>query len=439
MGGKLITALVAGTCALLFALPALASAATITPNTTADELNAGGACSLREAISAANGDAAIGGCPGGSGSDTIVLTGGSTYGRSLTGANEDANGSGDLDIRTDPLTIQVAGPGGAIIEGTGAPSGGRVIQILDSVAVSIVGVTIRNGNVPIGDGGGIYAYGPLTLADSTVSGNFAGGFGGGIENDFPSTITNVTLSGNTANFSGGGIDNDEGRATLNNVTVTGNKADADGNGTGGGGGVAGGFTMNTIVAGNTVATPGLATASSDCAGTSLGHNLIGNTVNCSSFTPATGDIIGVDPLLAPLADNGGPTPTHALIPGSQAIGSAGPESAPTDQRGVPRNSDIGAYEFATCGKVVVNRVGTSGNDTLSGTSAADGILALDGKDTLKGLAGKDGLCGGNGKDTLKGGKGKDNLIGGKGNDRLTGGGGNDNCKGGKGKDKLTSC
>ena len=134
MGGKLITALVAGTCALLFALPALASAATITPNTTADELNAGGACSLREAISAANGDAAIGGCPGGSGSDTIVLTGGSTYGRSLTGANEDANGSGDLDIRNDPLTIQVAGPGGAIIEGTGAPSGGRVIQILDSVA-----------------------------------------------------------------------------------------------------------------------------------------------------------------------------------------------------------------------------------------------------------------------------------------------------------------
>ena len=423
MGGKFTTALVAGTCALLFALPALASAATITPNTTADELNAGGACSLREAISSANGDAAIGGCPAGSGTDTIVLTGGSTYVRSLTGVNEDANGSGDLDIRAGSLTIQVVGPGGAIIEGTGAPSGGRVIQILDSVAVSITGVTIRNGNVPIGDGGGIYAYGPLTLADSTVSGNFAGGFGGGIENDFPSTLTNVTLSGNTANFGGGGIDNDEGRATLNNVTVTGNKADADGNGTGGGGRRGGRLHEEHDRGREHGRHPGLATASSDCAGTSLGHNLIGSTVNCSSFTPATGDIIGVDPLLAPLADNGGPTLTHALLPGSQAIGGAGPESAPTDQRGVPRNSDIGAYELATCGGKVVNRVGTSGKDTLTGTSAADGILALDGKDTLKGLSGKDGLCGGNGKDILKGGKGKDKLIGGKGNDKLSGGGG----------------
>ena len=77
--------------------------------------------------------------PGRFRTDTIVLTGGSTYVRSLTGVNEDANGSGDLDIRAGSLTIQVVGPGGAIIEGTGAPSGSRVIQILDSVAVSITG------------------------------------------------------------------------------------------------------------------------------------------------------------------------------------------------------------------------------------------------------------------------------------------------------------
>jgi CSLREA domain-containing protein len=429
MGGKLLTALVSGTFALL-AAPALASAATITPNTTSDELDAGGTCSLREAISSANGDTAIGGCPAGSGTDTIVLTGGSTYVRSLTGGNEDANASGDLDIRTDPLAIQVAGAGGAIIEGNGAPSGGRVIQILDSLAVSISGVTIRNGNVPIGDGGGIYAYGPLTLADSTVSGNVARDFGGGIENDFPSTLTNVTLSGNRAGLSGGGIDNDEGKATLNNVTVTGNTADSDGDGSGSGGGVAGGIVQNTIMAGNSDGSPGLASQSPDCGGiTSQGNNLIGNTTGCT-FTPGTGDQLGVDPLLGPLADNGGPTFTHALLKGSPAIDGAGPGAAAVDQRGVPRSSDIGAYEFATCGKVVVNRVGTSGKDTLSGTSGADGILALDGKDTLKGLAGKDGLCGGNGKDK---------LIGGKGADKLIGGTGKDSCKGGKGKDTLKSC
>ena len=90
----------------------------------------------------------------------------------------------------------------------------------------------------------------------------------------------------------------------------------------------------------------------------------------------------------------------------------------------------GAYEYATCGGKLVNRVGTSGADKLKGTSASDGILALDGKDTLKGLAGKDGLCGGNGKDKLNGGGGKDKLIGGKGNDV---------CNGGAGKDTTKSC
>jgi len=438
MERRLSRALVAGTFALLLAPPSLGSAATITPNTTADELNAGGGCSLREAISAANGDAATGGCPAGSGADTIILTRGSTYVRLLTGANENANAADDLDIFNDDLTVQVAGRGGAIIEGNGAPSGGRVLDIRDSVAVTISGVTIRKGNVEIGDGGGINAYGPLTLTNSTVSGNVAGFFGGGIENDFPSTLTNVTISGNSADFSGGGIDNDEGAATLNNATVTGNIADADADGVGGAGGVAGGFVRNTIVAGNTDASPGLANQSPDCGGTSLGNNLIGNTSNCS-FTPSTGDLTGVDPLLGPLADNGGPTFTHALLAGSPAINRAGPGAAPTDQRGVPRSSDIGAYEFTTCGGKVVNRVGTSGKDTLVGTSGADGILALDGKDILKGLAGNDGLCGGNGKDKLKGGKGRDKLRGGKGADRLLGGKGNDSCTGGKGKDTLTSC
>jgi Ca2+-binding RTX toxin-like protein len=314
-----------------------------------------------------------------------------------------------------------------------------VIQIHDSVAVSISGVTIRRGHTVIGDGGGIYAYGPLTLSDSTVSGNIAGGFGGGIENDFPSTLTNVTLSGNQANYSGGAIDNDEGTATLNDVTVTGNRADADADGFGVGGGTAGGILRNTIVAGNTVHTPEMPGVGPDCAGiTSKGHNLIADTTDCT-FLPAAGDKLGVDPLLRPLANNGGPTFTHALGKGSPAIGGAGPDSAPFDQRGVPRTSDIGAYEFATCGKVVVNRVGTSGKDKLKGTSGADGIVGLGGNDTLEGLAGKDGLCGGSGRDTLKGGKGRDKLTGGKGNDVLLGGGGNDFCKGGKGRDTLKSC
>ena len=428
--GRLRATLVVGTWALLLALPGPASANTIRPNTTADEFNGSGACSLREAITSANADDEFGGCPTGSGADTIVLRGGATYVRSLTGADESANASGDLDIRNEPLTIRVAGRGGAIIQGNGTPGGGRVIQIHDGVAVAISGVTIRRGHAAIGDGGGIYAYGPLTLSNSTVSGNFARDFGGGIENDFPSTYTNVTISGNSVERGGGGLHNDEGTASLNNVTITRNTADVDGDDLGGAGGTSGGILRNTIVAGNFDATPGGGEKSPDCGGiTSGGHNLIGDSTGCT-FTLNTGDLLDRKARLGPLAHNGGPTFTHALRKGSPAIGAAGPESAPFDQRGVPRSSDIGAYEFARCGKAVVNRVGTSGKDKLNGTPGADGILALGGNDVLRGLAGKDGLCGGAGRDKLRGGKGRD---------LLRGGGGLDLCSGGPGRDRLASC
>src|SRR5437899_746823 len=82
-----------------FASPA-AYAATILVTTTADELNADGDCSLRDAIQAANTDAAVDTCPAGSGADTIVVPAGS-YALSIAGIGENANASGDLDITSD--------------------------------------------------------------------------------------------------------------------------------------------------------------------------------------------------------------------------------------------------------------------------------------------------------------------------------------------------
>jgi Ca2+-binding RTX toxin-like protein len=158
------------------------------------------------------------------------------------------------------------------------------------------------------------------------------------------------------------------------------------------------------------------------------------------------NIFNLDPGLLPLADNGGPTPTHALNVGSPAIDQGLASGA--DQRGAPRpfdlagvalagdnNADIGAYERVLCGKALVNEVGTAGADRITGGSGPDGILGLGGKDKLKGRAGKDGLCGGPGKDKLKGGKGNDLLRGEAGKDTLIGGKGKDKLKGGKGKDK----
>src|SRR5262245_34500220 len=80
-----------------------AAAATITVTTTSDGAATDGNCTLREAVLAANSDAARDACPAGSGADTIVLSAG-TYNLTVTGANEDASLTGDLDI-TSNITL----------------------------------------------------------------------------------------------------------------------------------------------------------------------------------------------------------------------------------------------------------------------------------------------------------------------------------------------
>jgi hypothetical protein len=121
-------------------------------------------------------------------------------------------------------------------------------------------------------------------------------------------------------------------------TVTGNSAER-------GGGMAYDFGTieieDSIVAGNEAATPALA----DCAGAveSQGGNVFGAPAACG---PAPSDIGLIDPELGPLADNGGPTLTHAIGAGSPAIGQARGHTPKRDQRGVRRDNepDAGAYE-----------------------------------------------------------------------------------------------
>jgi hypothetical protein len=146
-----------------------------------------------------------------------------------------------------------------------------------------------------------------------------------------------------------------------------------------------------------------------------------------------------------LQDNGGPTQTHALVPGSPAR-NASPADAdcpPTDQRSVPRpqgaRCDIGAVEqgpVVLCDGQVATLVGTSGDDMLMGTPGADVIHGLGGNDILHGLGGDDLLCGGDGDDTLRGGAGNDTLLGGRGQDRLVGGPGDDILRREEGPDTL---
>src|SRR6266403_1666587 len=369
------------TLASLLLVVAPAAGATFTVNDdTADAVDAapgdgrcataGGTCTLRAAIQEANAH---------TGADTIMVPAG-TYLLMIPGRGEDAAAMGDLDI-TDDVTITGAGADSTIVDGNGID---RVFEIVNSAAVvAMSSLTIRNGDPgPVAldtDGGGLYNQGTLTLSDVVVASNTASaGSGGGVSNVSELTLTGCTVSGNTAALSGGGIDNLI-TVTLTNVTVSGNMS---GNTPGAGGGGIGNddnfalATLTNVTIADNSAAPGSGggfynlgrpdsmggatlryvivanTPPGDtCAGsgtlTSQGHNLDSGTT-CGFAGP--GDLVNMDPQLGPLQDNGGHTPTQALLPGSPAIDAGGDDCPPpaTDQRGFPRPEDGNGDGIATC-------------------------------------------------------------------------------------------
>ena len=238
-----------------------------------------------------------------------------------------------------------------------------------------------------GNGGGILNQsGTLTLTGSTVSGNTSGNSGGGILNlDGTSTLTNSTVSGNTATSGGGGIVNDSFDAiailNLTSVTVTGNSSTETtctfcAGGISNFGGIAN--LKNTIVALNTAAN---ASAPPDFGGdiaAGSSFNLIGNGTGTTGISNGDADSnqVGtaaspIDPKLAPLANNGGATQTHALLFGSPAIDKGNSFGLTTDQRGFTRpvnnftipnatggdGADIGAFEVQLAPTVATVSVG----------------------------------------------------------------------------------
>jgi CSLREA domain-containing protein len=228
-------------------------------------------------------------------------------------------------LRIERSVISHNGMYGTFLTVPGVVGGG--IRALGSLEV-IDSTIAANG---AGNGGGISAAGPLTLVRSTVSGNTAS-TGGGIAAD-DATLVNSTVSGNI----GGGIVAG-GTVDLSNVTIAENV---------GGGVTAGSLVLrNTIVGGNIPADCVVASTAGDA------YNIDGD----GSCGLSGGDQPRVYPLLGPLADNGGPTFTHALLAGSPAIdrgspaapGSGGTACEATDQRGVARpggpRCDVGAFE-----------------------------------------------------------------------------------------------
>ncbi|MHC4879404.1 MAG: beta strand repeat-containing protein, partial [Planctomycetota bacterium] len=242
-------------------------------------------------------------------------------------------------------------------------------------------------NLASSTGGGIEVKGAATvhIARSTIDVNEASATGGGIQNSTGNvTLSNTTVSGNVAATSGAsagaGIHNTTGSTLdLNHATIVNNDAfEAPGGGVSniGGGTV---IVTNTIIAGNSSAggnfdVDGVFQSSFD--------NLIETVGTATGFNAGNGDTLGQSPILGPLTDNGGPTPTHEVLSGSPAIDAAtafpssgGLPIPETDQRGVPRTiglaPDIGAFERGFAGFIVNSTLDT--NDQLPGDgNAADG-------------------------------------------------------------------
>ena len=230
-----------------------------------------------------------------------------------------------------------------------ANAGGGVT--LEQGSLRLIKTTVAN-NVADEGSTGVYLYMAKGLiAQSTVSGNLArNNDSGGIDASASSKlrVVNSTITGNRADTDAGGIDATSSSVSLNSVTVARNTADADGNASGTGGGLnIGGGASSFRVVNSIVSLNHVDTTPNDCFGafTSGGGNLVGPTLGCTGFGGS--DILGQNPKLGQLANNGGPTKTLALRKGSPAIGNAVKAVAPKrDQRGRLRGKrpDSGAFE-----------------------------------------------------------------------------------------------
>src|SRR5437016_10597667 len=321
---------------LVCALTISARAGTIIVSNTNDN----GPGSLRQALADANDGDTIDAT---SISGTITLT----TGELLVDKSVTINGAGADVLAVDgnmisrvfriPMSGETITISGLTIRNGHAGTTGGGIDNENDAMLTITNCTVSSNTA--GLGGGVFNGGTLTIGSTTISRNSAS-TGGGTYNDGGGTltVTNSTFSGNTATPSGGGIFNIN-IFTLTNSTFSGNSA-------GFGGGI---YNLGTVQIGDTILN--MSHISSSGTVRSLGYNL--SSDDGGGFLTGPGDQINSNPLLGPLQNNGGPTFTHELLPGSPAIDAGNPRFTPPpiyDQRGPSfwrvrnRRIDIGSLE-----------------------------------------------------------------------------------------------
>jgi len=369
---------------------------------------------------------------------------------SIGGNGGGISNSGTLSLTNCTIKNNTIGNGGGGLSGISGGGGGGIHNCGDS---TLTDCTIKNNKAGKGGGGFSSGYGgngggilntgeaSATLKNCTISNNTSGdssftivalycgngGNGGGICNTCNAEIIlkNCTVSNNNTGKgddniycdggkggNGGGIYNSS-TINLTSCTISNNNTgdieklngndvfnNNDGNGGNGGGfyNYSGTATIqNTIIADNQVAPGGEAP---DYWGTfnSRGYNLIENTEKCNINGNISGNITGVDPILGPLSHNGGPTQTHALLPGSPAIDAGYNFIIYFDQRGYTRpvdipeipnaknGTDIGAYEYESYSspRISLNRtqLNFGGDTTGTNTGSQTFLISNSGDGTL---------------------------------------------------------
>ena len=338
--------------------------------TTADEDNTpasgGSGLSLREALR----DDASGTTP----AELITFAPGlSGQSIALTGVADAVNGNTALTVvpANGPITLDASAlPGGLTLTRPAGASGDgyRAFRLAQFSSLTLRGLTLtgftgqtgsaggailNNGTLTLtqcslsgnssSSGGAIYNGGTLTLTQCSLSGNSTSNSGGAIENGGTLTLTQCSLSGNATSGDGGAISNGS-TLTLTQCSLSGNATSSNG------GAIFNRSTLtltNTLVGGNTATSSG-PDIRNDSTLTRQGANIVQTAIAGPGIANGPGTISQADPLLAPLGNYGGPTPTPtlALLPGSPARNAAVDSTFTTDQRGFPivGTADIGAYE-----------------------------------------------------------------------------------------------
>ena len=246
------------------------------------------------------------------------------------------NGGGVANSGTLTITNSILSANTAVNPVFGGNSSGGGLE--NSGTLTITGTTLSGNSAA--SGGGVESSGTLSITGTTLSGNSAAS-GGGVENSGTLSITNATLFGNTAVNSGGAIDN-SGAALIFFVTADANAA-TDGGGVSLAAGPSSSFdTVDSIYQNPQGGNVAVASAALFYSGS---HNLFSDAPDVVLNST---DAINANPKLGPLADNGGPTQTQALLSNSPAIfAGTSVYGVTTDQRGAPRTSghpDIGAFQ-----------------------------------------------------------------------------------------------